>query len=90
MLSAATRFDYNPDYLASLFRKHFHISFTRSLNRMRIEAAKTMLASQNCSIKEAAYSCGFSDEKYFMKVFREVVGMTPTVYKNTYFKYKDM
>lgn len=90
MLSAATRFDYNPDYLASLFRKHFHMSFTRSLNRMRIEAAKTMLASQNCSIKEAAFSCGFSDEKYFMKVFREVVGMTPTGYKNTYFKYKDM
>ncbi len=90
MFYAAAEFDYSSDYLASLFRKHFHMSFTRCLNLMRIDAAKAMLVSQNCSIKEAAYSCGFPDEKYFMKVFREVVGMTPTAYKNTYFKYEDM
>ncbi len=90
MFYAAAEFDYSSDYLAALFRKHFHMSFTRYLNLMRIDAAKAMLISQNCSIKEAAYSCGFPDEKYFMKVFREVVGMTPTAYKNTYFKYEDM
>lgn len=90
MFYAAAEFNYSPDYLASLFRKYFHMSFTRCLNLMRIDAAKAMLISQNCSIKEAAYSCGFPDEKYFMKVFREVVGMTPTAYKNTYFKYEDM
>ena len=90
MFYAAAEFNYSPDYLASLFRKYFHMSFTRCLNLMRIDAAKAMLVSQNCSIKEAAYSCGFPDEKYFMKVFREVVGMTPTAYKNTYFKYEDM
>ncbi len=90
MFYAAAEFNYSPDYLASLFRKYFHMSFTRCLNLMRIDAAKAMLVSQNCSIKEAAYSCGFPDEKYFMKVFREVVGMTPTAYKNTYFKYENM
>lgn len=90
MFYAAAEFNYSPDYLASLFRKYFHMSFTRYLNLMRIDAAKAMLVSQNCSIKEAAYSCGFPDEKYFMKVFREVVGMTPTAYKNTYFKYENM
>lgn len=90
MFYAAAEFNYSPDYLASLFRKYFHMSFTRCLNQMRIDAAKAMLVSQNCSIKEAAYSCGFPDEKYFMKVFREVVGMTPTAYKNTYFKYENM
>lgn len=90
MFYAAAEFNYSPDYLASLFRKYFHMSFTRCLNLMRIDATKAMLVSQNCSIKEAAYSCGFPDEKYFMKVFREVVGMTPTAYKNTYFKYENM
>ena len=90
MFYAAAEFNYSPDYLASLFREYFHMSFTRCLNLMRIDAAKAMLVSQNCSIKEAAYSCGFPDEKYFMKVFREVVGMTPTAYKNTYFKYENM
>lgn len=90
MFYAAAEFNYSPDYLASLFRKYFHMSFTRCLNLMRIDAAKAMLVSQKRSIKEAAYSCGFPDEKYFMKVFREVVGMTPTAYKNTYFKYENM
>ncbi|MCI7499725.1 MAG: AraC family transcriptional regulator [Oscillospiraceae bacterium] len=33
---------------------------------------------------EAAFSCGFSDEKYFMKVFKKFEGMTPAQYKNSF------
>ncbi len=74
---------YQPDYLSTLFKKHIGVSVIEYANRLRIEAAKNLFANYDLSIKEAAYSCGFSDDKYFMKVFKKYEGMTPTEYKKT-------
>ncbi|WP_099469002.1 AraC family transcriptional regulator [Konateibacter massiliensis] len=79
---------YNPDYLSSLFKRTTGITLTRYINKIRIEAAKSLLASYHISIKEAAYSCGFLDEKYFMKVFKQIEGMTPSQYKKAFTKKK--
>ena len=75
---------YQPDYLSALFKKHMGISIIRYTNRMRMETAKTLLYNYDVHVKEAAFSCGFSDEKYFMKVFKEFEGMTPMQYKNSF------
>jgi len=79
----ADLFGYQADYLSSLFKKHMGISLTEYTNHLRIEASKTLLGNYDLSIKEAAYSSGFPDEKYFMKVFKKYEGMTPTEYKGT-------
>ena len=79
----AASLGYQADYLSSLFKKHMGVALTEYTNRLRIEASKTLLANYDLSIKEAAYSCGFPDEKYFMKVFKKFEGMTPTEYKGT-------
>lgn len=79
----AASLGYQADYLSSLFKKHMGVSLTEYTNRLRIEASKTILANYDLSIKEAAYSCGFPDEKYFMKVFKKFEGLTPTEYKGT-------
>ena len=77
---------YQADYLSSLFKRSTGISMKRFTNQIRIKTAKALLSNYDISIKEAAYSCGFSDEKYFMKVFKQREGMTPTQYKNTFGK----
>lgn len=77
---------YQADYLSSLFKRSTGISMTRFTNQIRIKTAKALLSNYDITIKEAAYSCGFSDEKYFMKVFKQLEGMTPTQYKNTFGK----
>lgn len=79
----AARFGYQADYLSTLFKKHMGISLIAYTNRLRIEASKNLLANYALSIKEAAYSCGFPDEKYYMKVFKRLEGITPSQYKNT-------
>ena len=79
----AERFGYQADYLSALFKKSMGISLVKYTNQIRIKAAKTLLLNYEVSIKEAAYSCGFSDEKYFMKVFKQYEGMTPTQYKTS-------
>jgi AraC-like DNA-binding protein/streptogramin lyase len=40
---------------------------------------------EGASVNDAAYSCGFSDPKYFGKCFKAEMGMTPTEYKADFF-----
>lgn len=75
---------YHADYLSSVFKRSMGVSIVRYTNQLRIKTAKTLLSNYGVTIKEAAFSCGFSDEKYFMKVFKEMEGMTPTQYKNSF------
>lgn len=82
----ACEFGYQADYLSGLFKQHMGISLTRYTTSIRIEVSKNLLANYGLSIKEAAYSCGFSDEKYYMKVFKRSEGMTPTQYKSAFYK----
>ena len=72
------------DHLSSLFKRRVGISIVRYTNQLRIKTAKTLLSNYDVTIKEAAFSCGFSDEKYFMKVFKQLEGITPTQYKNSF------
>lgn len=80
----AAAIGYSADYLSSLFKRSMGISIVRYTNRLRIKTAKTLLSNHGVSIKEAAFSCGFSDEKYFMKVFKEQEGISPTQYKHSF------
>lgn len=80
----AKHFHYNPEYLGSLFRKQTGLTIAQYLNKMRLETAKRLLENRNVGIKEAAYSSGFRDEKYFMKIFKQQEGMTPLAYQNAF------
>ena len=75
---------YNADYLSTVFKKHTGISVTQYTNTLRIKAAKTFLSSFGTSVKETAYSCGFADEKYFIRVFKQYEGITPSEYRKTF------
>lgn len=78
----ARKFGYTPDYFSSLFKKSTGISFTSFINSVRIRASKALLSNYGVSIREIAYSCGFPDEKYFMRVFKNSEGITPSQYRN--------
>jgi len=51
---------------------------------VRIEHASSLLIEGGLKIKEVAYAAGFSDPLYFSKVFRKIVGMTPTEFMAQY------
>lgn len=48
------------------------------LQDMRIEYSKKLLSEGNTSVKEVSFKVGFNDPKYFSKVFKAKVGMTPS------------
>ncbi len=79
-------FGYNTDYLSFLFKKYTDITVINYINKTRIDIAKSLIVNYDISIKEAAYSCGFSDEKYFMKTFKKFENLTPSQYKKAFTK----
>lgn len=82
----AEHFGYNSEYLTTLLKKTTDRSLTEHITWGKIEAAKQMLLCSNRSIKEIAYACGFGSDKYFLRVFREKVGLTPGEYRTAYYK----
>lgn len=85
----ADRFGYNSIYLERRFKKHTGTTVLKFINELKLMRAKQLLCdstNETMSIKEIAYSVGFKDEKYFMKLFRKYEGMTPTSYRSSFYK----
>lgn len=67
----------SPWRLAHLFRERLDTTFGDQVSRVRVEHARELLISSAFSATEVAYRAGFSDQSYFTKVFKKVVGLTP-------------
>lgn len=68
------------EYFSSLFTKDIGEPFSKFVKRYRIEAAKQLLRASEKTKDEIAEAVGFSDSKYFNRVFKEVTGMSVTEY----------
>jgi len=73
-----------PEYLSRLFTKELRKSFSDHLKEFRIEKAKELLTNKKMKIYEIAEKVGYSDSKYFCKVFKEYTGMAPKEYMKFY------
>lgn len=71
------------EYLCYLFNKDVGEPFSKFLKKYRIEMAKQYLADGTVAKEEVPYQVGFSDPKYYGKVFREITGMSVTEYLKT-------
>lgn len=81
----ADMFSYNTKYLSRLFRRNTGKTAVEYFNNARINAAKQLLISSSESIYIIAKSVGFSNQYYFMNLFKKATGMTPTQYRNTFY-----
>jgi AraC-like DNA-binding protein len=63
--------------------RHFGRSFRRLLRETRLQVARRLLADPSLVIQDVAEFSGFQDPNYFSRVFKELYGMSPRVYRNT-------
>ncbi|HIZ66698.1 MAG TPA: AraC family transcriptional regulator [Candidatus Blautia pullicola] len=83
--SLAAQYGYHPTYLTALMKKHTGYPVSSYINHIRIFAAKNLLLSGNTlSVREISQMCGISDEKYFMRLFKKIEGITPSQYRNAF------
>ena len=52
------------------------------IRMVRIKYAARLITEKGAGISEAAYASGFSSLSYFSRVFKDVMGVTPTCYIN--------
>lgn len=69
-------------YFCRTFKKVTGLTFTQYLGRVRVEKTKALLANPNLSVSEIAYDTGFGSLTHFNRVFRMVVGQSPTTYRH--------
>lgn len=51
------------------------------LNRFRVRQSQSSLKNHNKSITDVAFESGFGSSQYFARVFKNMVGMTPSEYR---------
>lgn len=79
----AEKLNISPFYLSKILKKHTGRNYTDLVVEMRIQKAKELLSGSEYSIKEVTHMTGFNSQNYFAKIFRKMVGATPTEYKNS-------
>lgn len=70
-----------PEYLSTLFNREMGINFSTFLKQFRMSHAKRLLKGTEMKIYEIAKATGYSDPKYFQRVFKEEIGVSPGEYR---------
>lgn len=78
--SMARLVNLSPNRFAVLYKQFFRVSPTDDLLWRRLDHAKHLLSSTNVSVGEAAGLCGFNNIYYFSRMFRQRLGIPPSVY----------
>lgn len=71
-------------WLSRIFKKRVGISFNKYLNREKCNRAKRLLLYTNKSINDIALNAGFKSIQHFERVFKEVVGVSPSKFRLEY------
>ena len=70
-------------YLSRQIKAKLGLSFSEYITSKRIQRAKELLANENLSIDAISEMVGYNDYFYFVKVFKKVVGLSPSKYRKS-------
>lgn len=77
----ATKLNITPEYLGTRFHQEIGQTFSSYIKNFRMQKAKELLIGTNLKLYEIAQKVGYSDPKYFSRVFRETTGQLPADYR---------
>lgn len=68
-------------YFSTIFKQQYGMTFIEFVTQTRIERAKSLLSVTKKSISDVAKAVGYTERRYFNKVFQKRVGMLPSEYR---------
>lgn len=71
-------------YLIRWFKKELGVTPLQYINQKKIEKAQLLLVTEDVAVKEVAYTLGFNDHSYFIRLFKKMTSRTPQEYRNLY------
>lgn len=79
--SVANHVYMNPFYFSAFFKKHTNQNFKEYVNGLRLDNARKLLATTNLHPSDIAEKTGFKNIRSMNRVFKEVLGKTPSEYR---------
>ncbi len=69
-------------YVCTLFKNETGQTLNQYITDYRVEKARSLLDDPRYKISDVAEKVGYVDVNYFGKIFKKVVGLSPTEYRN--------
>ena len=81
LAEVAESVELTPSYVSALFHRATGESVVRRITRLKIDRAKDMLSSAGHGrVSDISARLGYTDYRYFTRVFKQHTGVTPTEY----------
>jgi len=74
----------SPSYFSKLFKREVRENFSNYVNKVRIKKAKELLQNSDIPVINISIDLGFEDCGYFIKVFKNIEGVTPAMYRKRF------
>lgn len=71
-------------HLTRLFRRDLKITPGQYVLQVRVEAARALIESGDTGVEAVARRCGFGSDETMRRVFLQVLGITPTAYRQRF------
>ena len=71
----------HPNYFSTVFGREAGITFRDYLRAVRVEKAKELLREGFLKIQDIALMVGYQDAPHFNRAFKEVTGLSPSLYR---------
>lgn len=79
--TVAAELNISPVYLSTMYKENSGINFSKQILNVRMKHAERLLIDQNIPTSRIAILCGFCDEIYFRKKFKQFFGMNVREYR---------
>ena len=71
-------------YFRSVYKQCFDISYNQDCINAKVLKACYLLCSTSMSVYAIAVNCGYTDEKYFTRQFKQTLGCSPAQYRKKF------
>lgn len=71
------------DHFIRLFKSEMKTTPLQYIVKKKIEKVQLLLITKDLAIKEIAYTLGYDNYSYFIKLFKKQTGLTPQTYKES-------
>ena len=68
-------------YFSTIFKEEMGENLSSYINRLRVEKAATLLTETGKALNEIAALCGFEDQSWFSKIFKNYTCISPGKYR---------
>ena len=77
----AEKVSLTPAYVSFIFKKETGNNLIKYLTDLRMQKAKELLEKSNKKIVDICKMCGYQNQSYFNKLFKNYYGITPKQYR---------